>query len=314
MKLSIVTTLYKSAAYVEEFYRRASAAGVAVTEDYEIVMVDDGSPDNSLDIAIGLHERDPRVCVLSLSRNFGHHKAMMTGLGHARGDLTFLIDVDLDVAPECLGGFYADLSECHADVIYGVQDAREDSLGSRLGGWMFYAIFNRLSSHRLPVNLTTARLMTRRYVEALCRHEEREMIIAGLWVITGYTQLPRVVRKLSGRKSSYDLRRKAALLIDAIIAFSNRPLILIFYLGLFISLLAGSGAAYLVARRVFFGTMASGWLSLIVSTWLLGGVIIFCLGVIGFYLSKVFIETKQRPYTIVKDIYDRRGEVANRAL
>ena len=314
MKLSIVTTLYKSAPYVEQFYRRASAAAVAVTDDYEIVMVDDGSPDNSLDLAIALYERDPRVCILSLSRNFGHHRAMMTGLGHARGSLVFLIDVDLDVGPECLVEFYADLNQSHADVIYGVQDAREDSVINRLGGWMFYAVFNRLSSHRLPVNLTTARLMTRRYVQALLRHQEREMIIAGLWVITGYRQMPRTVRKLSKQESSYDLRRKAALLIDAVIAFSNRPLIFIFYLGLSISLLSTAGAAYLVARRLLYGTVASGWLSLIVSTWLLGGLIIFCLGVIGFYLSKVFVETKQRPYTIVRDVYDRTGEAADRAV
>jgi putative glycosyltransferase len=314
MKLSIVTTLYKSAAHVEEFYRRASAAAAAVTEDYEIVMVDDGSPDDSLDIAIGLHEHDARVRILSLSRNFGHNKAMMAGLGYARGDLTFLIDVDLEVGPECLVEFYADLTRSHADVVYGVQDAREDALVNRLGGWMFYAVFNRLSPHRLPVNLTTARLMTRRYVDALCRHQEREMIIAGLWVITGYKQVPRTVRKLSRRESSYNLGRRIALLIDAVIAFSNRPLIFIFYLGLFISLLSSFGAALLIARRVFFGTVASGWLSLIVSTWLLGGLIIFCLGVIGFYLSKVFIETKQRPYTIVRDVYDRCGGAGTRGV
>jgi len=314
MKLSIVTTLYRSAAHVEEFYRCASAAAAAVSEDYEIIMVDDGSPDNALDIAIGLHERDPRVCVLGLSRNFGHHKAMMAGLRYARGSLVFLIDVDLDVGPECLVEFYGDLARSRADVIYGVRDAREDALVNRLGGWMFYAVFNRLSPHRLPVNLTTARLMTRRYVDALCRHQEREMIIAGLWVITGYEQIPRTVQKLSRRESSYSFGRRIALLIDAIIAFSDRPLIFIFYLGSFISLLSSVGAAYLIARRVFFGTVASGWLSLIVSTWLLGGLIIFCLGVVGFYLSKVFIETKQRPYTIVRDVYDRSGEAAPRGV
>ena len=118
MKLSIVTTLYKSGAYVEEFHRRASEAAQRITDDYEIVMVDDGSPDNSLDIACALARVDSRVRVVELSRNFGHHKAMMTGLDHARGELCFLIDSDLEEDPALLQEFFDKMhaSDCRRDL------------------------------------------------------------------------------------------------------------------------------------------------------------------------------------------------------
>ena len=103
MKLSIVTTLYRSAATIEEFYRRSIKAAEQVAGDIELVIVNDGSPDNSLDLALELHKRDPRVIVVDLSRNFGHHKALMTGLAHASGDLVFLIDSDLEEQPRGLG-------------------------------------------------------------------------------------------------------------------------------------------------------------------------------------------------------------------
>ena len=125
MKLSIVTTLYKSAAHVEEFYRRASEAARRITDDYEIVMVDDGSPDNSLDIACAIAATDGRVRVVELSRNFGHHKALMTGLDHARGELCFLIDSDLEEDPALLGTFMDKMQSTDCDVVYGFQESRK---------------------------------------------------------------------------------------------------------------------------------------------------------------------------------------------
>lgn len=305
VRLSIVTTLYRSEEHVAEFYERCCAAASQVTGSFEIVMVDDGSPDRSLQRAIDLHRADPRVRVVGLSRNFGHHRAMMTGLAHAKGALVFLIDCDLEISPEILGDFATRLENSKADVAYGVRDLRRDRLADRLAGRLFYTIFNWLSPHPLPINLTTARLMTRRYVSALLRHREREMIIGGLWELTGYRQVPMVVSKRCRPNSTYSVGHRFAMLTNAVTSFSDRPLVLIFYLGLVISLLAGGATASLIAGRIFYGAMAPGWLSLIVSTWLLGGLIILCLGVIGIYVAKVFIETKHRPYTIVREIHER---------
>ena len=119
MDLSVVTTLYRSQPYVEEFYRRICAAAAAITPDFELILVNDGSPDASLEVAVALFQLDERVRVIDLSRNFGHHRAIMTGLAHARGDLVFLIDCDLEEEPELLSRFHARLVETRADVIYG---------------------------------------------------------------------------------------------------------------------------------------------------------------------------------------------------
>lgn len=305
MQLSIVTTLYRSSPYLPEFYRRACAAAAQITPDFELILVNDGSPDDSLAVATGLYEKDARVRIVDLSRNFGQHKAMMTGLAHARGDLAFLIDCDLELAPETLLRCRAEMCRTGADVVYGVQQTRQDPLLDRIAGRLFYTIFNWLSTDPLPANLLMLRLMTRRYVTALVAHRERELLIGGLWAVTGFDQTPIVVEKAHKGHTAYNVRRRVAMLVNAITSFSNKPLVFIFYLGIGISLLAGIAAIYLVIRRIFFGEFLAGWPSLIVSIWFLSGLVIFCLGIIGIYLSKIFTETKQRPYTITRKVYER---------
>jgi putative glycosyltransferase len=305
VELSVVATLYRSASHLEEFHRRVSVAAASVATDYEIVLVNDGSPDDSLAAARRLLARDARVRIVDLARNFGHHKAMMTGLAHTRGDLVFLIDSDLEEDPELLATFRHRMEESGAEVVYGVQAARRGGVVERVGGWLFFKAFNLLSDTPIPENVLTVRLMTREYVSALVAHRERQIMIAGLWALTGFHQVPCPVTKHARAATNYSLTHKAAILANAVTSFSDRPLVFIFYLGLMISGLASLAAAVLVIRRLFFGVMLAGWASLIVSVWLLGGLTLFCLGVIGVYLSKVFIETKQRPYTIVRHIYER---------
>jgi len=305
MRLSIVTTLYRSARHLEEFHARISAAAALFTPDYEILLVNDGSPDDSLAVALKLFEHDDRVRIVDLARNFGHHKAMMTGLAEARGDLVFLIDSDLEEPPELLTEFAEAIKEGHADVVYGVQDRRRGGLVERSSGWLFFRLFNLLSEQPIPENLATVRLMTRRYVSALVSHRERKMMIAGLWALTGFKQIARTIAKGTKGDTAYGFRRKVSVLVDSVTSFSDRPLVLIFYLGLAIGGTSSFAAVYLVVRRLFFGVALPGWPSLIVSIWMLGGLMLICLGIIGIYLSKIFIETKQRPYTIVRQIYER---------
>lgn len=304
MKLSIVTTLYRSAAHLEEFYARASRAARLVTAEYEMVLVNDGSPDDSLAAALKLVAADERVRVIDLARTFGHHKAMMTGLAHAAGELVFLIDSDLEEDPELLVDFAGALETSAADVVYGVQQRRRGGIGERWSGKIFFTLFNLLSDYPIPDNVATVRLMKRPYVTALVSHRERETMIAGLWALTGFRQVPFTITKHVRSPTTYSLRHKVAVLVNAITSFSSRPLELIFYLGLAIGFLASAAAGYLIIRRLFFGILLPGWPSLIISVWLLGGLILACLGVIGIYLSKIFIEAKQRPYTIVRDIYE----------
>jgi putative glycosyltransferase len=305
--LSIVTTLYASAPYLEEFYSRTCVIAERVTSDFEIILVNDGSLDNSLEIALSIYHKDPRVRVIDLSRNFGHHKAMMTGLIHARGELIFLLDVDLEEEPEFLEKFYQELKAKGADVVYGVQQKRKGKVFERVTGTLFFKAFNLLSTDPIPPNLITARLMTRKYVAALIQHKEREFVISGLWALTGFTQIPISVRKHHKGASAYGLRRKLSHLVNAVTSFSGKPLVLIFYLGSILILVSSVAALDLIIRRIFFGVMLQGWASLIVSIWLLGGITIFCLGVIAIYLSKIFIEVKQRPYTVIREVYEAKG-------
>lgn len=309
MKLSIVATLYQSAPYIVEFHQRASAVAMSlVGNDYEIILVNDGSPDNSVDLAVQITERDNHLVVVDLSRNFGHHKAMMTGLTHAMGELVFLIDSDLEEEPEWIESFAQQMRTDESDVVYGVQDTRKGGVFERCTGWIFYRIFRLLTGIAQPDNIVTARLMTRRYVEALVAHQERELNIGGLWITTGFKQSQLTVGKHASSPTTYTLARKFSHLVNAVTSFSSLPLVLTFYTGLLISLSAIIFIFYLAFRFFFISMPPDGYTSIIASVWFFSGMIVFFIGLQGIYISKVFSEVKQRPYTIVRNIYRRVQE------
>lgn len=307
--LTVVTTMYRSSPYLEEFYRRVSAeARALVGESYELLFVNDGSPDDSLALALRLHRADVHVRVLDLSRNFGHHRAIMSGLGAARGDLVFLIDCDLEEQPEDLPRFHGALTDQAADAVFGVQTRRKGGSWERASGSAFYRIFNLLSPHPVVPNQVIARLMTRRFVQALVAHRDREIFLGGLCALAGFKQLPLPVHKLSKGKTTYTLGRRVAVFVNAVTSFSAEPLVYVFYLGCFILMASATAAITLVIRRLFFGVLFPGWPSLIVAVCFFGGLTVFCLGLIGIYLAKVFSEVKQRPYTIVREMHEHSRE------
>ena len=308
MHLTIVTTLYRSAGHLAEFHRRIVEAAASVTDSFDLVFVNDGSPDDSQRVAEELAEKDPRVTVLELSRNFGHHKAIMTGLAAATGEWVFLIDCDLEEPPELLKRFYDEANAEELDVVYGVQEARRGALFERWSGALFYWLMNMLSTFPVPRNLVTVRIMRQSYVANLVQHKDQELFLAGLWAITGFRQRELKIKKLRLGPTAYTLSRKIWNLVNAVTSFSTKPLTFIFLLGCGISLLSGVAGMYLVIRRLFFGALLEGWASLIVSIWFLGGLSIFSLGIIGIYLSKVFIETKPRPYTIIRSTTQGQGK------
>lgn len=308
MKLSIVATLYQSAPYINEFYERVTSVAKKVSDEYEIILVNDGSPDNSLDLAIKLVEHDDKVVVVDLSRNFGHHKAMMTGLAHAKGELVFLLDSDLEEEPEWLEAFAEQMEREACDVVYGVQESRKGNWFERWSGNWFYRFFKILTGFELPENIVTMRLMSRRYVDALLGHKEREVFMAGLWHITGFEQRARTIVKHNTSETTYTLRRKLSLFVNSVTSFSNAPLVSIFYIGVSISLFASIYIGYLIVHWLFLAQPLSGWTSVMASIWLLGGMIISFIGVVGIYLSKIFSEAKQRPYTIVRQIYAQQQD------
>ncbi len=315
MRLSVVSTLYRSAPFLREFHQRVSAAVARLLgpdQDYEIILVNDGSPDNSLEVALELQATDPHIRIVDLSRNFGHHQAMWTGLQHACGDDVFLLDCDLQEAPEWLTALDEARRAARADVAFGVQDSRAGGWIERWTGAAFYKVFNALCDDPIPVNLMTIRLMSRRYVDALLQHTEATFTISGLWARTGFRQAPVPLTKSTRRgRTTYNFLSRVQLFIHALTAFSGKPLVFVFYLGAAITGMAAFVATILVGERLFFGVWSPGWPSLMVSIWLLGGLIIFCQGLQGLYLARMFVETKRRPITFVRHVYEPHQE-ANR--
>lgn len=304
MKLSIVTTLYKSSSHIEEFITRILACAAKAANDVELVIVDDGSPDNSLAKVLKLKEHRTNIKAIQLSRNFGHHEAILTGLAQADGDLVFLIDCDLEESPEDLTRFLAEMkSRVDVDVVYGVQKQRGKGFADRILGHVYYGLFNFFSEIKIPRNLTTTRLMSRDYVRGLLQHEEADVVLSGLWANTGFHQVPLEVEKRFKGTSTYDLKRQIALMVSSVTSFSSKPLVYIFYLGVIISIVACAAILWILYRKIFHQIGVGGWASLIASIWFIGGLLMLSVGVVGIYMERIFRQVKQRPRTIIKKVY-----------
>lgn len=302
MKLSVVTTLYYSESYLEEFCKRCFASARQITQDVELILVNDGSPDNSLLQALEIQKKMHSIKIIDLSRNFGHHKAIMTGLSFAQGDYVFLIDCDLEEAPELLDVFWPNIVNHSVDVVYGVQRNRKGQWFERFSGQLFYQFFKRISSLDYPADSLTARLMTRQYVQSVLSFREKELDIWGVFVLTGYNQKAVVVEKGHKGSSTYTLSRKVRMAIEVITTLSHRPLYLTFLFGVIFLFLSFVSILVILSKKYLQQTV-EGWASIMALIWFVGGVILFVLGIFGIYLSKIFLEVKNRPLTIIKEIY-----------
>ena len=308
MELSIVSTLYCSSRYISEFYIRISKVAQSLTQNYEIVFVNDASPDDSLAVARKICEQDARVKVLDLSRNFGHHRAMMCGVKHATGDRIFLIDVDLEELPELLSDFWRTMNaDPEIDVVVGQLQEKKFPFLKRTTSSLFYRVFNALSAVRISDREIVSRLMNRAYVDALMEYQEREIFFPAIWVHAGFRQEKILATKTFDGNSTYTFKKRLIMAVEAITSFSSMPLIYIFYLGLLFSLGSAVFISVLLLKKLFIGHVILGWTSLMAALFLVGGIIIFSLGVVGIYVSKIYIEVKARPNSIVRKIYQREA-------
>ena len=301
--LSIVTTLYRSRQYIERFCAEACRVADGIGLSFEIVLVNDGSPDDSLEVARAIHARDHRVKIVDLSRNFGHHRALMTAFASASADLVYVTDVDLEEPMDFMQTCHKRFLQGDCDVVYGYQAERRGTWLSRMTGELFWKVFNFLCNTKLPRNLVTARLMSKRYVTSLLEHREHDPYIVGLWVTTGYNQIGLPIEKDYSGFSTYSTLRRIRLAVNSIVSFSSRPLLLSAGIGLGICVLASLYVIYLIGQRVILGNPIEGWTSLIVSVWFLGGINLFFIGLVGLYISKIFAEVKQRPNVIIRQVY-----------
>lgn len=308
IELSIVATMYKSRSFLETFLAECLAAVARLpVARYEIGLVNDGSPDDSLAYALERRKDVHQLVVVDLSRNFGHHAAMLAGIQCARGELIFVIDCDLEVPPAVLPEFYETQRRTGADLVYGYQVARKGGWFERISGSLFWKGFNWLSDLKVPENMLTERIMTRRYAESLLRLGDRNLFLGGMMTWVGFDQIGIPIRKgQRAGQSTYTLLKRVRLMVNAVTSFTAQPLVWMFNAGVLITLASFVFLVYLVVRRLVFGDVLLGFTSLMGMMTLSLGIITTALGLLGIYLGKVFQQVQDRPVYIVKAIH--RGQ------
>jgi putative glycosyltransferase len=309
-KISIVTSLYKSSDYVIEFYQRHLTCLKEMNLDYEFIFVDDGSPDDSSEKVKELIKKDKKIKLIIFSRNFGQYPAMFAGMAHADGDLIYTSDSDLEEPPENVKLLYNKLIQnTDIDFLYGVTNERKGGVVRSLFGGLFYRIIRWSSDLDIPKNISWQIIMTNKYRDALLLHKEAETLPAGLMVITGFKQDSILIDKNYKGSTSYTFKKRLRLAFNSVTAFSSKPLVFIGMLGILITFISFIGIFIAIILKLFFTNYQPGWISIILSIWFVGGLILSSLGIIGIYLAKVFNQIKNRPLYIIKSIIGKESNL-----
>jgi len=304
-RYSVVIPVFNEQENIPELYRRLTAVMQGLDEPYEVILVDDGSTDGSLQMMKELHAQDPRVKVLNLSRNFGHHLALTAGIDHAGGDAVILMDADLQDQPEEIPKLVQKFNEGY-DVVYGIRKNRKEAFARRVASNLFLAIMNRVAGSGHFATGGVFRVMTRQVRDELQRCRETSRFIIGLVGWLGFAQVGVEVEhgaRYAGQ-TKYNLWRLIKLLLNTLTSFSYLPLQLASYLGLFTALLSVSLGTYVILRWIFVGIPVAGFTSIIVAILFLGAVQLIVLGFIGEYVGRVYTESQGRPLYVVKEIIE----------
>ena len=303
--LSIVVPCFNEDSCLEALHERLSAAARAsMGEDYEIVLVNDGSRDGSWATMRRLAAGDPRLVAVNLSRNHGHQLALTAGLDLCRGDVVLIIDADLQDPPELLPEMLAKMREEQADVVYGVRRSRAgETAFKRATAHGFYRLLARATDAEIPVDAGDFRLMSRRAVDALMAMPEQARFIRGMVAWIGFKQVPIAYnrdQRFAG-ETKYPLRKMIRFALDAITGFSSAPLKLASHVGLALSVSSVLLIGF-IGYSWWSGKSIQGWASLMLVVVVLGAVQMFVLALMGEYIGRLYNEAKRRPLYIVQDI------------
>lgn len=300
MYLSIVTTTFNSEQTIDEFFKkvRLTLSELKILKS-EIIIVDDGSNDKTIQKLKTIKENNQNLTVISLSKNYGHHKALMTGLKEAVGDFIFLIDSDLEENPSFLKNFFDVIKDY--DFVYGIQKKRSAGLITNFLGNAFYNFFNLISYNKIPNNLTTMTLMRKKVMKELTKFNENEVFFHGLLHTIGFTKKEILIEKVFKGSSEYTFAKKIELFFDAITAFSSIPLKLFFYFGFVITLFSSLYAFYILFAYFTLKITVPGFTTLLILILFFGGVITLGIGILGIYIHRIFLEVKKRPIVTIKD-------------
>ncbi len=314
-RLSIVVPCYNEAECLEALHARLSetARGVA-SNDYEIVLINDGSRDGSWSIMARLAETDPHLIAIDLSRNHGHQLALTAGLDLCRGALIFIIDADLQDPPELLGAMIETMERERADVVYGVRRERAgETLFKRATAAAFYRLLKRATDVDIPLDAGDFRLMSRRALDVFLAMPEQARFVRGMVAWAGFRQIPFAYERAArfAGATKYPLSKMIAFALDALTGFSTAPLRLASHAGLWLAF----GSLLLIVY--IFGAWASGqtiagWTSLMLVVVVLGAMQMFVLGMIGEYIGRLYTQSKNRPLYVVQNIAG--GNVASASL
>lgn len=300
--ISVVLPVHNEAGTLTELHRRLTAA-LATVDAYEIVLVDDGSTDDSWFQLVELAKDDFHVQLLRLSRNFGHQAALTAGLDAARGDAVIVMDADLQDPPEVIPALVAKWQEGF-DVVYGVRTTREGETRFKL--WTaaaFYRALRWMTHVDIPADAGDFRLLSRRAVDALALMPERARFLRGMTSWVGFRQVavPYQREARYAGKTNYSRRRMIAFALDAITSFSTAPIRIVTSLGFVLVIFCAAVLAWTVYVKLFTDTAVAGWTSLLAVVLLLGGMQFVALGIIGQYVARIFEEAKQRPLYLVSE-------------
>ena len=287
---------------VEELVTRIIASVSAITNDYEIILINDASPDNSWEEIKHQCSLNPKVKGLNLSRNFGQHYAITAGLSYAKGEWVVVMDCDLQDRPEEIPNLYAKAQEGY-DSVLAQRVQRSHGLFKRMGSKLFYQVFSYLTETKQDASVANFGIYHRKVIAAVLSMGDamRYFPTQVQWVGFKKAYLPIQHDERADGKSTYNLSRLFRLAFDTIISFSDKPMRLMVQMGLFVTLISFVVGVVFIIRYCMGLIEVMGFASLIISLWLLGGIIISLIGVVGIYLGKLFEKAKERPTFIVND-------------
>ncbi len=300
MELSIVIPAYNEAAILHELYQRLTNEIKPLSVDYEILLVNDGSTDDTLSILRALRQLDSRVNYLSLSRNFGHQPALFAGLSAARGEVVVMMDADLQDDPTAVPILYRKLLDGY-DVVYATRAKRHETVFRRLSMWLFYRIFRLTASLPFPLDAGIFSAMRRHVVDAVLAIKEDNKFIAGLRYWVGFSQIG-IPFERPGRydnQSRVGFWRLARLALNAIFGFSYRPLRIMMGIGLITFALSLAGVCWVLAKKYLLSDAIPGWSSILIAIFFLGGLQLLSTGFVGEYVLRISDNVRRRPYYIL---------------
>lgn len=302
--LSIVIPCFNEEEVLPETMRRLKSFCSELKDlEVEMIFVNDGSRDRTIQLLKQYASEDPRIKIINFARNFGHQIAVTAGIDAAAGDAVVLIDADLQDPPEVIHQMIEKWKEGY-DVVYGTRTERPGESAFKLAtARSFYRILNRLSSVPIPLDTGDFRLMSRAVVDSLRSMPEKDRFVRGMVSWVGFKQvaLPYKRAERFAGESKYPLRKMIRFATDGILSFSTKPLQLAVGLGICSAFIALLTILYALFMRIFTNTWVEGWTTLMVAILFIGGVQLICMGILGEYIGRIYNEIKQRPLYIVQE-------------